>query len=384
MSLSTKVDYRFDPFTEEDQAVDITAEGVDVPANTPYYITLEEVPRQDSPSSVVCYDVTDGITLSEVSAGPADGEYQVDYKYKTGKIRFNSAQASHHAHVTYKGTGHCIRAKWVNDVQTDEELRVIAPATNTADKVPQWNGANSKTVKDGLAVGVAANNLLQLNASAQIPAVDASLLEILSANVGRKQLITTTGASHFTTPAGVTKVYLTMVGGGAGGGTKANDSGDTNNHAGAGGGGAGGSLIKYPYTVSASTEYDVSVGAGGGEGAGGGNTTFDTITVNGGSTGATAGGPSSAGGAGGNNPDAYNAVAYTAGLPYFPGGNGGTAVTASGWAGGAGGASRFGAGGAGGAAGTGYGAGGGGGAYQPWTGAAAGGAGSQGFVLVEW
>ena len=117
MSLSTKYDYRFDPFTEEDQAIDIAAEGVDVPANTPYYITLEEVPRQDSPTSVVVYDVTAGATLSEVSAGPATGEYQVDYKYKTGKIRFNSAQASHHAHVTYKGTGHCIRAKWVNDIQ---------------------------------------------------------------------------------------------------------------------------------------------------------------------------------------------------------------------------------------------------------------------------
>jgi phage-related tail fiber protein len=117
MALTTKYDYRFDPFTEEDQAVDVTAEGVDVPANTPYYITLEEVPRQDTPSSVVVYDVTAGATLSEVSAGPATLEYQVDYKYKTGKIRFNSAQASHHAHVTYKGTGHCIRAKWVNDVQ---------------------------------------------------------------------------------------------------------------------------------------------------------------------------------------------------------------------------------------------------------------------------
>lgn len=53
---------------------------------------------------------------------------------------------------------------------------VIGPATNTANNVPQWNGANSKTLKDGLAVGTASNNIVQLNASAQLPAVDGSLL----------------------------------------------------------------------------------------------------------------------------------------------------------------------------------------------------------------
>jgi hypothetical protein len=43
----------------------------------------------------------------------------------------------------------------------------IAPATNTADYIPQWNGANSKTLKDGLPVpagGLA--GLTALNAKA--------------------------------------------------------------------------------------------------------------------------------------------------------------------------------------------------------------------------
>ena len=53
---------------------------------------------------------------------------------------------------------------------------VIAPATNTANNVPQWDGANSKTLKDGLAVGTAANNLVQLDGSARLPAVDGSQL----------------------------------------------------------------------------------------------------------------------------------------------------------------------------------------------------------------
>lgn len=53
---------------------------------------------------------------------------------------------------------------------------VLGPATNSADYVPQWNGADSKLLKNGLAVGTGANNLLQLDGSAKIPAVDGSLI----------------------------------------------------------------------------------------------------------------------------------------------------------------------------------------------------------------
>jgi hypothetical protein len=53
---------------------------------------------------------------------------------------------------------------------------VKTPATNTADKVPQWNGANSKTLKDGLTVGTGVNNLVQLDGSSKLPAVDGSAL----------------------------------------------------------------------------------------------------------------------------------------------------------------------------------------------------------------
>jgi hypothetical protein len=53
---------------------------------------------------------------------------------------------------------------------------VLGPATNTDLKVPQWNGANTKTLKDGLAVGTSASNLVQLDGSAKLPAVDGSAL----------------------------------------------------------------------------------------------------------------------------------------------------------------------------------------------------------------
>jgi len=48
---------------------------------------------------------------------------------------------------------------------------VTGPTTNTADYIPQWDGANSKLLKDGLAVGTSANNIVQLDASGYIPQV---------------------------------------------------------------------------------------------------------------------------------------------------------------------------------------------------------------------
>lgn len=61
---------------------------------------------------------------------------------------------------------------------------VVGPATNTADNVPQWNGADSKTLKNGLAIGTAANNLVQLDVNAKLPAVDGSQLTNLPSGGG--------------------------------------------------------------------------------------------------------------------------------------------------------------------------------------------------------
>lgn len=51
---------------------------------------------------------------------------------------------------------------------------VIGPATNTADYIPQWNGSNSKTLKDGLAVAATAtaNAIAQRNASGEVIAAN--------------------------------------------------------------------------------------------------------------------------------------------------------------------------------------------------------------------
>lgn len=42
--------------------------------------------------------------------------------------------------------------KMIDDIDTELDTKAIAPATNTANYIPQWDGTNSKTLKDGLAV----------------------------------------------------------------------------------------------------------------------------------------------------------------------------------------------------------------------------------------
>jgi len=65
---------------------------------------LLEVPRQESPSSVTVAG------YAEVATAPGVGEFQVDYQFKTGMIRFNAADATDNIQVTYEGTGSPILA----------------------------------------------------------------------------------------------------------------------------------------------------------------------------------------------------------------------------------------------------------------------------------
>ena len=71
-----------------------------------------------------------------------------------------------------KSAGPMVSPTWETATGGD----TISPATNTANYVPQWNGANSKTLLNGLAVGTGANNLVQLNGDSKLPAVDGSQL----------------------------------------------------------------------------------------------------------------------------------------------------------------------------------------------------------------
>ena len=87
-----------------------------------------------------------------------------------------------------------------------DDAQVIAPATNTADKVPQWDGADSKTLKDGLSVGTSANNLVQLDSEAKLPAVDGSQLTNLPS--GFSDPMTTRGDIIIRSETGTTRLGI--------------------------------------------------------------------------------------------------------------------------------------------------------------------------------
>ncbi len=234
------------------------------------------------------------------------------------------------------------------------------PATTTADKVPQWNSTNGTLLKDGLTVGTAASNLIQLTAAAKLPAVDGSLLTnvptptITESNISLSDVTTdnvTTSAHGFvpkapnlttqflrgdatwaaptsgsiptniqvftsngtwTKPAGVSTVYVKAWGAGGGGG-----------------------------------EGQAAAGSDGTDGTAGGNSTFagsTTLTANGGALGTKGG--SGVGGAGGAGGTAANGTINTTGQAGQTGGTGGTADGSQGGKGGS--SSQGGGGGAGG------------------------------------
>lgn len=78
--------------------------------------------------------------------------------------------------------------------------------------------------------------------------------------LGNAVMIFTT--TTWTCPAGVTKVWLSMVGGGAGGGSGWYDINSGHYYSG-GGGGSGWYIVNYTITVVPATVYNITIGAGG-------------------------------------------------------------------------------------------------------------------------
>jgi hypothetical protein len=174
--------------------------------------------------------------------------------------------------------------------KTSRRLREIGNAG-----VEQFEAATDDTVLIG---NGSTFDSKALPASCTNPIVYTSSTNTFScASVSAIETFTSDGT--FTAPAGITKVYLTMVAGGGGGGTGVQTS-----FAG-GGGGGGGSVVNYPYTVVPGNSYDVVVGAGGAGGAApnsdgivGSNSTFDsTVIVLGGNFGGTGASADGLGGA---------------------------------------------------------------------------------------
>ncbi|MBA7547790.1 hypothetical protein ES705_40226 [subsurface metagenome] len=122
MALSTKIDFikdRFDPFTEIYSPSNISDEQRTIPSSSPFYVRAKEVIKEDSPSSIEIWTGAGktGTQFTEVSSAPGPGEFQVDWKFQSGYIRFNEANGNTGIYITYKGLGDVIQALHINTVQ---------------------------------------------------------------------------------------------------------------------------------------------------------------------------------------------------------------------------------------------------------------------------
>jgi len=240
--------------------------------------------------------------------------------------------------------------------QTANNLSDLASASSSRSNLGLGTAAT-------LNVGTSANNVVQLNGSAQLPAVDGSLLTNLPSSGGTNyQAFTTAGSFTWTKPAGATSSSQTSIqcwGAGGGGGSN-------------GGGGGGGAASRWLSTSLLGATETVTIPSGGAAGVIGGNATFGSwlTAYGGGSVSGTGGGgggglggagtsssgttPGNGGGvSGGNGGGGGNG--NTSGLPpgagssaAWGGGGGGGGVTGGNANGGNGGASSTSGGGGGG------------------------------------
>lgn len=156
------------------------------------------------------------------------------------------------------------------------------PQTMSGDCTIVAGGAITCTKVNGNPLGVAANNVVQLNGSSQLPAVSGALLTNLPLTTGTLVNIQSlSGSGTYTPTAGTTKAIEFIEGaGGGGGGASAAAS------VAASGGGSGGLIINFD-SAPASVSYASGTGGTAGTTAGtnggnGGATTFSTLSSGGG------------------------------------------------------------------------------------------------------
>jgi len=139
-----------------------------------------------------------GITLNAINDSGIDGITIDGINVKDGVVYTDTvSEASADAGVTVDGL-------LIKDGAISGMGNVIGPATNTADSVPQWNGADSKTLKDGLAVGNSAGNLVSRSADNTLDArIIAPIGVVASIDIATPSGLTLEGISERTLDAGV-------------------------------------------------------------------------------------------------------------------------------------------------------------------------------------
>jgi hypothetical protein len=77
---------------------------------------------------------------------------------------------------------------------------VVGPASSTADAFARFDGTTGKLLKDGVVAGTGANNLVQLDGSAKLPAVDGSQLTNIAQATGVGDVVGPASATNSAVP----------------------------------------------------------------------------------------------------------------------------------------------------------------------------------------
>lgn len=227
------------------------------------------------------------------------------------RVRFDAAQSLTAGQITQAISNLALAASFLRfdaaqtltapqKAQAIANLALAAVATSGA--YTDLSGRPTLGTAAALNVGTAASQIVQLDGSAKLPAIDGSQLTALGVvKTVRRQVFTASGT--YTPSAGMLYAVLECVaGGGGGGGSTA--SGGVYDGGGGGGGGGYARLFASAATIGASKAVTIGAGgtagaAAGGAGGAGGDSSVGTLCVAKGAGGGT-GGTASTGGTGGS------------------------------------------------------------------------------------
>lgn len=125
----TAPDYRYDPFNQTFTAFGHGYSGnpkeeYTIPSSAPYYVLLNEIPRDDSPSTLLVNE-QGGSSFTEVSfsTSPASGQFRAVYgsdgtepisNIGQGTLEFNAADAGKTIEVAYYALGAIVQNQFFN------------------------------------------------------------------------------------------------------------------------------------------------------------------------------------------------------------------------------------------------------------------------------
>ena len=306
-------------------------------------------------------DATDGLSGAVPAANGGTGQSA----YTTGDILYASG-ATALAKLSDVATGNALIS---GGVGASPSWGKVGMATHVSGTLPVANGGT------GLAT-IPANNVVLGNGTSAVQTVAPGTTgNVLTSNgtswtsaaisVGSAATVFTSSGT-FTIPSGITKVKMTVVGGGGPGSVQSSNQGGV-------GGSGGGAAIKWLSGLTPGNTLTVTVGGSGGTSSvASGTQTIATVSATGGADNYAPGGLGSNGDMNiRGNPGGLGSFAGSGGQGY--GGGGGSSIFGGGGAAGTGGAGNGQPGGA-------YGGGGGGGGQS----GGSGGAGASGVVLFEY